>query len=177
VDDPRPRTSIRWAASPTWSRGLKLPDSNIKVLVEGVDRARAVEWKEDKGLLPRRRQGAAQGRAENQRRCGKHDEPRRVAVRAVREALDNLHYDAMIAAVRVDDFRAKLADTIAAPCSSASTEKPEPARNHLAARTGLTASPSILEIEVDKLQSNRRIQSRLKKQMEKAQKEYYSTRR
>src|SRR6185503_6707471 len=32
VDDPRPE------------------DSNIKVLVEGVDRARAVEWKEDKGF-------------------------------------------------------------------------------------------------------------------------------
>ncbi len=30
-------------------QSLKLPDGNIKVLVEGVDRARAVEWKEDKG--------------------------------------------------------------------------------------------------------------------------------
>ena len=31
-------------------QSLKLPDGNIKVLVEGVDRARAVEWKEDKGF-------------------------------------------------------------------------------------------------------------------------------
>ncbi len=29
---------------------LKLPDGNIKVLVEGVERARAIEWKEDKGF-------------------------------------------------------------------------------------------------------------------------------
>ena len=28
----------------------ELPDSNIKVLVEGVDRARVIEWKEDKGF-------------------------------------------------------------------------------------------------------------------------------
>jgi len=32
---------------------LKLPDGNFKVLVEGIDRARAVEWKEDKGRRPR----------------------------------------------------------------------------------------------------------------------------
>src|SRR4029434_5384425 len=31
-------------------QSLKLPDSNIKVLVEGVDRARVIEWKEDKGF-------------------------------------------------------------------------------------------------------------------------------
>ena len=31
-------------------QSLKLPDGNIKVLVEGVERARAVEWKEDKGF-------------------------------------------------------------------------------------------------------------------------------
>ena len=32
-------------------QSLKLPDGNIKVLVEGVDRGRAVEWKEDKGFF------------------------------------------------------------------------------------------------------------------------------
>ena len=31
-------------------QSLKLPDSNIKVLVEGVERARVIEWKEDKGF-------------------------------------------------------------------------------------------------------------------------------
>ena len=31
-------------------QSLKLPDGNIKVLVEGIERARAVEWKEDKGF-------------------------------------------------------------------------------------------------------------------------------
>ena len=31
-------------------QSLRLPDGNVKVLVEGVDRARAVEWKEDKGF-------------------------------------------------------------------------------------------------------------------------------
>jgi ATP-dependent Lon protease len=84
---------------------------------------------------------------------------------------NNLHYDAMIAAVRVDD-PGKLADTIAAHLLVGVDEKAEPARNHLAGRA---AEPHRrhLEAEVDKLQVDRRIQSRVKKQMEKAQKEYY----
>ena len=59
-------------------QNLKLPDGNIKVLVEGVDRARAVEWKEDKGfyrvvvkVLPKQKETSG------------HDGPSRVAVRAV----------------------------------------------------------------------------------------------
>ncbi len=57
-------------------QSLKLPDGNIKVLVEGVDRARAVEWKEDKGfyrvvvkVLPKQKEAGGDVEA--------HDEPRR----------------------------------------------------------------------------------------------------
>ena len=32
------------------AQSLKLPDGHIKVLVEGIDRARVAEWKEDKGF-------------------------------------------------------------------------------------------------------------------------------
>jgi ATP-dependent Lon protease len=84
---------------------------------------------------------------------------------------NNLHYDAMVAAVRVDD-PSKLADTIAAHMSVGVEEK----QNLLeivspVERLGRIAQ--VLEIEVDKAQVDRRIQSRVKKQMEKAQKEYY----
>src|SRR2546425_2250117 len=84
---------------------------------------------------------------------------------------NNLHYDAMIAAVRVDD-PGKLADTIAAHLLVGVDEK----QNLLEIITPverLNRIAGILEIEVDKLQVDRRIQSRVKKQMEKAQKEYY----
>ena len=84
---------------------------------------------------------------------------------------NNLQYDAMIAAVRVDD-PSKLADTIAAHLVVGVEEK-QNLLEIISPLERLVRIASILENEVDKLQVDRRIQSRVKKQMEKAQKEYY----
>ena len=84
---------------------------------------------------------------------------------------NNLHYDAMIAAVRVDDPN-KLADTIAAHLLVGVDEK-QNLLEIISPVERLNRIAGILEAEVDKLQVDRRIQSRVKKQMEKAQKEYY----
>ena len=84
---------------------------------------------------------------------------------------NNLHYDAMIAAVRVDD-PGELADTIAAHLLVGVDEK-QNLLEIVSPVERLNRIAGILEIEVDKLQVDRRIQSRVKKQMEKAQKEYY----
>jgi len=51
IDDPRPDDIYTMGCVANVVQSLKLPDGNIKVLVEGVDRARAVEWKEDKGFF------------------------------------------------------------------------------------------------------------------------------
>src|SRR4029079_8827112 len=82
-----------------------------------------------------------------------------------------LQYDAMIAAVRVDD-PSRLADTIAAHLQGRVEEK-QNLLEIVAPVERLTRIITVLEAEVDKLQVDRRIQSRVKKQMEKAQKEYY----
>jgi ATP-dependent Lon protease len=84
---------------------------------------------------------------------------------------NNLQYDAMIAAVRVDD-PSKLADTIAAHLLVGVDEK-QNLLEIISPVERLNRIAGILEVEVDKLQVDRRIQSRVKKQMEKAQKEYY----
>src|SRR5207247_9666232 len=77
----------------------------------------------------------------------------------------------MIAAVRVDD-PGQLADTIAAHLLIGVDEK-QNLLEIISSIERLNSIAGILEIEVDKLQVDRRIQSRVKKQMEKAQKEYY----
>ena len=77
----------------------------------------------------------------------------------------------MIAAVRVDD-PGKLADRIAAHLLVGVDEK-QNLLEIISPLERLNRIAGILEIEVDKLQVDRRIQSRVKKQMEKAQKEYY----
>jgi ATP-dependent Lon protease len=84
---------------------------------------------------------------------------------------NNLHYDAMLAAVRVED-PGKLADTIASHLVLAVEEK-QNLLDIFSPQDRLQRILAILEGEVDKLQVDKRIQGRVKKQMERAQKEYY----
>ena len=76
VDDPRPEDIYTMGCVANVVQSLKLPDGNIKVLVEGVDRARAVEWKEDKGFYRVVVKVLAEA-ARDERRRREHDEPRR----------------------------------------------------------------------------------------------------
>ena len=81
VDNPQP-ADILGGCVANIVQSLKLPDGNIKVLVEGIERARAVEWKEDKGfyrivveVIPKGKEAGTNTES--------HDEPRRGAVQAV----------------------------------------------------------------------------------------------
>src|SRR5437016_2594047 len=170
VDDPRPEDIYTMGCVANVVQSLKLPDGNIKVLVEGVERARAVEWKEDKGfyrvvvkVLPRQKEMPSDIEDTMSRVVSLFEQYVKLS--------NNLHYDAMIAAVRVDD-PGRLADTIAAHLLVGVDEK-QNLLEIVSPVERLNRIAGILEIEVDKLQVDRRIQSRVKKQMEKAQKEYY----
>jgi ATP-dependent Lon protease len=170
TDDPQPADIYTMGCVANIVQSLKLPDGNIKVLVEGVDRGRAVEWKEDKGffrvvvkVLDRQREPSGEVEATMSRVVSLFEQYVKLS--------NNLHYDAMIAAVRVDD-PARLADTIAAHMLVGIDEK-QNLLEIVSPLERLNRIASVLEAEVDKLQVDRRIQSRVKKQMEKAQKEYY----
>ncbi len=170
TDDPQPADIYTMGCVANIVQSLKLPDGNIKVLVEGVERGRAVEWKEDKGffrvvvkVIARQRETAGEVEATMTRVVSLFEQYVKLS--------NNLHYDAMVAAVRVDD-PARLADTIAAHMLVGIEEK-QNLLEIVSPLERLNRIASVLEVEVDKLQVDRRIQSRVKKQMEKAQKEYY----
>jgi ATP-dependent Lon protease len=170
VDDPQPPDIYTMGCVANIVQSLKLPDGNIKVLVEGIERARAVEWKEDKGffrvtvkLLPKKAEAASDAEGVMNRVVTLFEQYIKLS--------NNLQYDAMIAAVRVDD-PSRLADTIAAHLQVGVEEK-QNLLEIVAPVERLSRIIAVLEAEVDKLQVDRRIQSRVKKQMEKAQKEYY----
>ena len=100
-------------------QSLKLPDSNIKVLVEGVDRARVIEWKEDKGfyrvvvkVLQRQKDAAGDVEQTMSRVVTLFEQYVKLS--------NNLHYDAMIAAVR-STTRASWPTPSPRTCWSAST--------------------------------------------------------
>ena len=170
VDDPAPSDIYSMGCVANIVQSLKLPDGNIKVLVEGVDRGRAVEWKEDKGFYRVVVKIAAKSREASGDIEGTMSRVVSLFEQYVKLS-NNLHYDAMVAAVRVDD-PSKLADTIAAHLVIGIDEK-QNLLEIISPLERLNRIAGILEAEVDKLQVDRRIQSRVKKQMEKAQKEYY----
>jgi ATP-dependent Lon protease len=170
VDDPGAEDIYTMGAVANVVQSLKLPDGNIKVLVEGVERARVIEWKEDKGfyrvvvkVLQKQKDAAGDVETTMSRVVSLFEQYVKLS--------NNLHYDAMIAAVRVDD-PGKLGDTIAAHLLVGVDEK-QNLLEIISPLERLNRIAGILEAEVDKLQVDRRIQSRVKKQMEKAQKEYY----
>ena len=169
-DDPSPNDIYTMGCVANIVQSLKLPDGNVKVLVEGVDRARTIEWKEDKGfyrvvakILVKPTESSEDVESTMSKVVSLFEQYVKLS--------NNLQYDAMIAAVRVD-APSKLADTIAAHLVVGVDEK-QNLLEIISPVERLVRIATILETEVDKLQVDRRVQSRVKKQMEKAQKEYY----
>jgi ATP-dependent Lon protease len=151
-------------------QSLKLPDGNVKVLVEGLERARALEYREENGalrvvvkLVPAVEEPPSGLESLISKVIGLFEQYVKLS--------NNLHYDAMLAAVRVED-PGRLADTISSHLVVPVEEK-QNLLEIFTAQERLTRVSSILEAEVDKLNVDRRIQGRVKKQMERAQKEYY----
>ena len=169
-DNPGPEEIYTLGTICSIVQSLKLPDGNVKVLVEGLDRARVLEFRDDGGLL---KVVVKLALAAEEPESGLEALMSKVIglFEQYVKLSNNLHYDAMLAAVRVED-PGKLADTISSHLVVAVEEK-QNLLEILSAQERLTRISSILEAEVDKLNVDRRIQGRVKKQMERAQKEYY----
>ena len=170
VDDPKPEEIYAVGTLANIVQSVKLPDGNIRVLVEGVERAKAVQIASEEGfyratlrLVPVRSEPSAPLDQSVKRVNGLFEQYVKLS--------QSLNYDAMIAAARVDD-PAKLSDTIAANLQIPVEEKQELLENFdVLGRLNRVAE--ILETELEKLNVDRNINSRVKRQMERAQKEYY----
>src|SRR5438552_43920 len=169
-DDPGPEEIHTLGTICNIVQSLKLPDGNVKVLVEGLDRGRALEFKEEQGffrvvvkLIPKQVETGGGIEAVMSKVIALFEQYVKLS--------NNLHYDAMLAAVRVED-PGKLADTISSHLVVEVAEK-QNLLEIFSPQERLQRILTILEAEVDKLQVDKRIQGRVKKQMERAQKEYY----
>ena len=170
IDDPKPEEIYAVGTLANIVQSVKLPDGNIKVLVEGVERARSLSISTDEGffranvrLLSARLETSPQVEQLVQKVTNLYEQFIKLS--------QSLNYDTMIAAARVDD-PSRLSDTIAANLQLPVDEKQDLLE---------TADPlerlnrvaDILEIELEKLNVDRNINTRVKRQMERAQKEYY----
>ena len=170
IDEPKPNEIYSVGTVVNIVQSLKLPDGNIKVLVEGVERAKVVSVADDEGFFravvrtfgykiePGPQLDALVGRVSS-------------LFEQYVKLSQNLNYETMIAAIRVDD-PGKLADTVGANLQLTIEEKQE-LLEIFDPIDRLTRVAEMLDIEIEKLNVDRTIQGRVKRQMEKAQKEYY----
>src|SRR5713101_873108 len=170
VDEPKPNEIYNVGTIVNIVQSLKLPDGNIKVLVEGVERAKVVSVTDDDGFF------RAVVRTFNFKvEAGSQLEALTGRVTTLFEQYvklsQNLNYETMIAAIRVDD-PSKLADTVGANLQLTIEEKQE-LLEIFDPIDRLTRVAEVLDIEIEKLNVDRTIQGRVKRQMERAQKEYY----
>jgi ATP-dependent Lon protease len=170
IDEPRPEEIYSVGTVVNIVQSLRLPDGNIKVLVEGIERGRIVSVSEDEGFFR-----AVVKVAHFKVEAGPQLEALVSRVTTLFEQYiklsQNLNYETMIAAIRVDD-PGKLSDTIGANLQLTIEEKQE-LLEIFDPIERLTRVAELLDIEIEKLNVDRTIQGRVKRQMERAQKEYY----
>ncbi len=170
IDEPRPDEIFSVGTVANIVQSLKLPDGNIKVLVEGVERGKIISVSEDEGYFRAlvktfnfKVDTGTQLEALVSRVTGLFEQYVKLS--------QNLNYETMIAAIRVDE-PGKLADTVGANLQLTIEEKQE-LLEIFDPVDRLTRVAEMLDIEIEKLNVDRTIQGRVKRQMEKAQKEYY----
>src|SRR3984957_20219906 len=170
VDDPKPEEIYQVGTLANIVQSVKLPDGNIKVLVEGVERAKVIQVTNDEGffratvrLVPVKSEPGPVAHQAGERVTNLFEQYVKLS--------QSLNYDTMIAAVRVEDS-GKLADAVAANLQIPVEEKQELLEIFDPVER-LNRIADILEVEIEKLNVDRSINTRVKRQMERAQKEYY----
>jgi ATP-dependent Lon protease len=170
VDEPRPDEIYQVGTVGNIVQSVRMPDGNIKVLVEGIERARAVEISDSDGFFV-----ATVKVARPLLEVTPQVEQLVQRVTSLFEQYvklqQSLNVETVASSIRTDE-PSRLADTIAANLQLEVPDKQElldifdlPER--------LLKIADVLDIEIEKLNMDRSIQSRVKRQMERAQKEYY----
>jgi ATP-dependent Lon protease len=169
IDEPKPHEIYQVGTIANIVQNLKLPDGNIKVLVEGIERGKILQLSNDEGYF------------EATVRTVKYSpEPSPVletAMQRVHGLFDqyvklcqSLNLEPVIISGMQDP--AKLSDTIAQNLQLSIEEKQELLEIFEPVER-LNRIADVLDIEIEKLNMDRTIQTRVKRQMERAQKEYY----
>ncbi|WP_137390499.1 endopeptidase La [Rhodoligotrophos defluvii] len=149
---------------------LKLPDGTVKVLVEGAERARIISYTPREDFL----EAVAEPIAEQE---GDPRETEALARSVVSEfeayvKLNKKVPPEVISTVSQLDDYSKLADTVAAHLAVKISEKQQ-LLEVASVSERLERVYGLMEGEISVLQVEKRIRSRVKRQMEKTQREYY----
>ena len=169
-DEPEPDDLYRIGCLANILQMLKLPDGTVKVLVEGTQRARVEAIEAQPAMFVATAVPLAQSAVED------HEiEAMRRAVVAQFDQFVKLNKKIppeVLSSISGIDDAGRLADTIAAHLPLKLEQKQEVLEME-SVRDRIDRLLSQLESEIDILQVEKRIRGRVKRQMEKSQREYY----
>ena len=169
-DDPAGTQLFNIGTIATILQLIRLPDGTVKVLVEGLERAQILETNDESGyLIAEARLLVADGMSEKEASA---------LIRSLLSQFDQyvqlskkIPPEVMTSISSIDD-PGRLVDTIASHMALQLTEK----QNLLelsALKERIEHLMALIESEIDLFQVEKRIRGRVKKQMEKSQREYY----
>ncbi|HTY62411.1 MAG TPA: endopeptidase La [Acidobacteriota bacterium] len=170
VDEPKASDIYAVGTVANIVQSVKLSDGNIKVLVEGVQRVRAIRYSNDPGFFVADVELLDETSASSART--------NLLIKRLQTIFEqfsklshHVNYDAILNAMKTLE-PSKLADNICANLPISVEEKQQLLEMvDLAER--IEKINEIIEVEMEKIKVDRNIQGRVKRQMERAQKEYY----
>lgn len=170
VDEPLYNDIYEVGVVATVIQNLKLPNGNVKVMVEGVQRGKLAEMKDKDGALYAEVEVydveypmSEKLEAYMNKVLGIFEQYAKMS--------HHLAFEGLMSTLKLDDAD-RFADTLAAHVMVTTAEK-QSLLELLNPYERLQRLHDLLEIEVEKINIDKRINVQVKKQMEKAQKEYY----
>jgi ATP-dependent Lon protease len=169
-DDPNPEDIFEVGTIGTVLQLLKLPDGTVKVLVEGGQRARILRFRDNADFF----QAEAQIVPEQ---LGESQELQALSRAVVAQfeqyiKLNKKIPPEVLVSINQIDEPAKLADTVASHLNLKIPEKQQLLETETVSER-LERVYGFMESEIGVLQVEKRIRNRVKRQMEKTQREYY----
>ena len=170
VDDPKSEDLFSYGCEGKILQLLKLPDGTVKVLVEGVDRVKVIESKNDKEYLTSRVEIVRD-------KIDSKEDTLAFATAMVRklEKLNNLSkkfsFD-LITNLKDEKNPSKIADHIASQLNISISDKQKLLEN-IDLKIRLEKLMEHINNEINVISVERKIRGRVKNQMEKTQREYY----
>ena len=169
-DDPTPGAIYKIGTLASVLQLLKLPDGTVKVLVEGSARAKIVRYTENANHFEAEIERTAET-------SGNKDELEALARSAMSQfesyvKLNKKISPEVLGTISLIEDYSKLADTIASHLAVKISEKQEVLEVTKVSER-LERVYTLMESEISVLQVEKKIHSRVKRQMEKTQREYY----
>ncbi len=170
LDHPAPKDIYQVGTAANIVQSLKLPDGNIKVLVEGLRRARAIRVEEVDGFFQAEVRFDPVSKV-SQAKLSLLTRRLNTLFEEFAKLNPNINYETIVQAAQSSDAD-RLADTVAAnlPISvedkQALLEIADPAKR-------IETICEFIDVEIEKVKMDKSLQGRVRRQMEKAQREYY----